>query len=579
MFYLNILNIMINRLFLACLLLGFTGSFILAQKPDEHKKTTFTDSLNRYIIQVDLPLYLYVSTSPDETPRRLERNDVKENLPIYLDGPGVHYIRHQDNANHRSEFFEIYADGYAPKTTITLTGAPTVVNNGVTYFGKNLNASLSATDEMSGVKQIYLSTDNVNFAPYRSIDTSKEGNYSLNYYSVDNVGNVETLKQKEYVLDFSAPVTKHKIDGMVKDEIIAKNSEISLISTDNLSGIERIAYRFNSEPEKIYKQGALIPFSHLSDGMHTLYYYAEDRVKNKETEKSVNFFYDKAPPIMSTDVLGDRFIVNDKVYFSGRTKLKLTAVDNKSGVKEIQYSVNNEPFTVYEDPFYLPSVAGKHSIRYFAVDEMGNSSSGDYMYNSGIIYVDLTGPILSHQLAGPNFKKGDVQFISPESTIVLKAIDNESGLQYISYSVDDQKDETRFEGPFSVKKSGTFKIRYFGYDNVNNRNANELEVTVDGEGPEIFNKFSIPRIDEPSANNEPEFLGVFPSYAIFYLAATDILTGNAEIFYSINGEREQPYTAPIRRFVKNTSYTVLIRAKDQLGNFSEKTVKFKTADY
>ena len=570
---------MINRLFLACLLLGFTGGIISAQKPEEHKKTTFTDSLGRFIIQVDMPLYLYVATSPDETPRRLVRNDKPENEPLYLDGPGKHRIRHQDAVNHRDDFFDIYADGQAPKTTITLTGAPTVVSDGVTYFGKNLSASLSATDDLAGLKQIFISTDNVNFAPYRSIDTSREGNHSMSFYSVDNVGNVEPVKQREYVLDFSPPVTNHNIEGILKDEIIAKNSQISLISTDNLSGVERIMYRFNNEPEKIYRPGSLISFSHLPDGMHTLYYYAEDRVKNKETEKSVNLFYDKSPPIVSTDVLGDRFIVNDKVYFSGRTKLKLTAVDNKSGVKEIQYSINNAPFVVYDDPFYLPSVAGKHTIRYYAVDEMGNSSSGDYTYNSGIIYVDLTGPILSHQLAGPNFKKGDVQFISPESTIILKAVDNESGLQYISYCIDDQTEEIRYEGPFSVKKSGTFKIRYFGYDNVNNRNANEFEITVDGEGPEIFSKFSIPRLDEATADNDPEFLGVYPSYVIFYLAATDILTGNAEIFYSINGEREQPYTTPIRRFTKNSSYTVSIRAKDQLGNFSEKTVKFKTADY
>ena len=569
----------IHKLFFVCMLLGITGGIISAQKPEDHKKTTYTDSLGRFIVQVDMPLYLYVSTSPDETPRRLERSDIKENKPIYLDGPGIHYIRHQDNINHRAEIFEIYADGYAPKTTISLTGAPTVVNNGVTYFGKNLIAKLTATDELSGVKQTFYSTDNVNFVPYRGIDTSKEGKYSLSFYSVDHVGNVETVKTRDYVVDFSAPVTKHHFEGMFKDEIISKNSQISLTSTDNLSGVERIMYRFDDEPEKIYKPGAFIPFSHLSDGVHTLYYYAEDRVKNKETEKSASFFYDKSPPIMSADVLGDRFIINDKVYFSGRTKLKLTAVDNKSGVKEIQYSINNGPFVVYEDPFYLPNVAGRHTVRYFSVDEMGNSSSGDYTYNSGIIYVDLTGPILSHQLSGPNFKKGDVQFISPESKIILKAIDNESGLQYISYCIDDQTIETRYEEPFSVKKSGTFRIRYFGYDNVNNRNANEFEITVDGEGPEIFTKFSVSRIDEEPADKDPDFLGVYPSYVTFYLAATDLLTGNAEIYYSINGEREQLYTAPVRRFVKNSSYTVLIRAKDQLGNFSEKTVKFKTADY
>ena len=314
----------------------------------------------------------------------------------------------------------------------------------------------------------------------------------------------------------------------------------------------------------------------MTDGRHTLYYYSEDNVKNKEAEKSVAFFFDKTPPIISSDVLGDRFIVGDKTYFSGRTKLKLTAVDNKSGVKEIRYSINGEPFVEYTDPFYLPSKAGRHVIRYYAVDEMGNSSSGDYTHNSGIVYVDLTGPVLSHEFTGPSFQKGDVLFISPETKIVFKAIDHESGLQYISYSLNNQTEEIRYTAPFSITKHGGHRVKYYGYDNVNNVNNREFDITVDGEGPEIFATFSITRIDDGKSTEDA---GVFPSYMMLYLAATDLMTGNAEIYYSINGEKEVPYTAPIRRFVKNTSYTVHIRAKDKLNNFSEKTVKFRTGDY
>ena len=566
-----------QKIFVVCLLLGITGG-ISAQKPEDHKKTAYTDSLGRYIIQLDMPVYLYVSTSPDETPRRLERSDIKENKPIYLDGPGKHHIRHQDAIHNHIETFDIYADGQAPKTTLSLTGAPTYLSGGVSYFGKNLSVSLSATDDLSGVKQIYFSTENNNFAPYRSSDASKEGNYQLSYYSVDNVGNVETVKQKDFVVDLSPPVTRHEITAMFKDEIISSKSQISLTASDNLSGVARIMYKFDNEPEKQYRAGTTISFSHLADGTHTLYYYSEDNVKNVETEKSVSFFLDKTPPVMSADVLGDRFIIGDKVYFSGRSKLKLTAVDNKSGVKEIRYSINGGEFIEYEDPFYLPSVAGRHTIRYFAIDEMGNSSVGNYVHNSGVIYVDLTGPMLSHELSGPRFQKGDVMFVSPETKIILKAVDNESGLQYISYKLNNQSEEIRYESPFSVKESGTHIVKYYGYDNVNNTNTREFEITVDGEGPEIFATFSVSRIDDKNAS-EADNAGVYPSYVMLYLAATDLLTGNAEIFYSINGEREIPYTAPIRRFVKNTSYSVVVRAKDQLGNFSEKTVKFKTGDY
>ena len=570
---------MLKKVIIACAFLGIFGG-ISAQKPEDHKKTTYTDSLGRYIIQVDMPLYIYVSTSPDEAPRRLDRNDIKEkDKPIYLDGPGIHFIRHMDNINHRAEIFDIYADGYAPKTAISLSGAPTFVSGGVTYFGKDLSSSLKATDELSGVKETYVSTDNVTFAPYRNIVTNEEGNLKLFYYSVDNVGNAETVKQLDVVVDLSPPVTNHNLEGVIKEDIISAKGKITLYASDNLSGVARIMYRFNDETNKSYIAGTPIPFSHLPDGMHTLSYYSEDNVKNKENEKSVTFFLDKTPPIISSDVLGDRFIVGDKVYFSGRSKLKLTSVDNKSGVKEIKYSINGEPFVDYEDPFYLPSKAGKHTIRYYAVDELGNSSYGDYTYNSGVIHVDLTGPILSHELTGPSFQKGDVMFISPQTKIVLKGFDGESGLQYMNYRINSQSDETLYEAPFSVQETGTHIIKYFGYDNVNNVNSREFEVTVDGDGPEIFNTLSVKRIDEDSSSGEPDYLGTYPSYVMLYLAATDIMTGNAEIYYSINGEKELPYTAPIRRFTKNGSYSVLIRAKDKLGNFSERTIRFNTGDY
>ena len=560
---------------IVCTFLGFSG-LLSAQNPEEHKKTTYTDSLGRFIVQVDMPLYVFVSTSLDETPRRLERSDKPENEPIYLDGPGKHYIRHQDAINHRADMFPIWADGQAPQTTLSLTGSQTIVRDGVNWYGSNLTITLRTTDDLAGVKQTYYAIDDGNFTPYiNNIEIKEEGLHKISFYSVDNVGNVETVKHREFSLDLTPPVTTIQVDSFFRDDIIANNARITLSSTDNLTGVERIMYRFNNEPERQYRVGTNISFAHLPDGLHTMTYYAEDRLKNKEQEKSISFFIDKMPPIVSADVLGDRFIVGDRVYFSGRSKLKLTAVDNRSGIKEILYSINNGPFQEYEDPFYLPAVAGRHTIRYYATDEMENTTRGNYTHSMGIVWVDLVGPILSHSLSGPSFTKGDVQFISPETRIVLRGVDAESGLQYLSYSIGNQIEETRFDEYFSIKESGTHTIRYFGYDNVNNRNSNQFEVTVDGDGPEVFNTFSV----SPANDANTDGIDVFPSYVLLYLAATDMLTGNAEIYYSINDAREIQYTAPIRGFAKNTSYTVVVRARDQLGNFSEKTIQFRTNDF
>jgi len=565
-----------SKLFILSALLIALSFGVSAQKPESHQKGTYTDSLGRYIIHVDLPLYIYVSTSANETPRRLDRSDTKgkEKEPFLLDGPGEHFIRHMDNINHSAELFPVWADGQAPVTTFTLTGAPTFTNSGVTYFGKGLTAAVKATDDKSGVKGIYISTDDgANYQPFKSssLTTGVEGKYKYSFYAADNVGNVETVKHKEFTVDLTAPATQHQVTGITKGEIVAPTIQITLPATDNLSGVERTVYRFDQETEKPYKTGANISVSYLTDGEHTLYYYSEDHVKNKETEKSFSFYLDKTPPIISSDIIGDKFIVGEKTYFSGRTKLKLTAFDNKSGVKEIQYSLNGDNFVKYEEPFYMPSKTGKHAIRYYAVDEMGNTSIGDYAHNSGVIYVDLTGPTLTHEFTGPTFRKGDILYISPETKIVLKGVDTESGLQNISYNIDRQTDETIYNAPFSIKETGAHFVKYYGYDNVNNKNSKDFEITVDADGPEIVNTFSVKRISETDE--------VYPSYVLLYLGATDLMTGNADIYYSINGGGELQYIAPIKGFAKSTSYTVKVRAKDKLNNFSEKTVTFKTGEY
>jgi hypothetical protein len=73
--------------------------------------------------------------------------------------------------------------------------------------------------------------------------------------------------------------------------------------------------------------------------------------------------------------LGDRFIVDERVYFSGRTKLKITAIDNKVGIKKVMYSVNEEAFSAYAEPFYLPARQGTHTIKYHAIDSLDNRTS------------------------------------------------------------------------------------------------------------------------------------------------------------------------------------------------------------
>jgi hypothetical protein len=558
--------------------------YSVAQTPLDHPKGAYVDTAHRYYQQAALPVYIYISTNPNgQNLTQLAPNEQKEFKPIYLDGHGKHYIKHTDALHNSEDKFAIYADGIAPISDIVFLTAPRHFGNGIQYYGRNLRLVLNTRDEMSGIKGLYQSLNQEAYKTYEAaLNFEQEGDFTHKFYAVDNVGNAETPKTNAFTVDLTAPKTYHSIVGISQNNIISTTTKIYLTPTDSISGVARTFFRLDNETDRLYPTRSLIPFAVLPDGEHTLYYYSIDHVENKETEQKVTFYLDKSSPIMSADILGDRFIVGDKIYFSGRTKLKLTAVDNKSGIKQVLYSVDNQDYVDYAEPFYLPGKSGLHTIRYYALDNMGNQGVGnteqrfdEYTHNVGQVYVDLTGPIMNYQYQGPTFQKGDTVYISQRTRIALSAFDPESGLQKITYSIDGETQETNYTQTITIPQSGKHKIDFFGYDNVNNRNIKDFTIMVDNIGPEINPSFS-------NLRNNPENSGeypMYPSYVTLFLAATDANTGLEMIYYSINGDKELPYTGLIKGFKKNRAYAVKIRAIDSLGNEAVRTINFTTDKY
>ncbi|MDR0713837.1 MAG: hypothetical protein LBF89_06225 [Bacteroidales bacterium] len=558
-----------------------------AQEVIQSEKSAYRDSLNRYYIQTEQPLYLYLSTKPNDTnptpiPNSNSHTKKNEPEPMYLDGNGVHTIHHYDAICHQRVIFYVHADGTAPVTRSIFNGTVSTVKN-YTYYGKDISVALLAKDDMSGVAKTFYS---MNGAPYKeytgSIETQK-GTNTLKYYSTDHVGNMEKPVEKTFTVDNQAPVSYHTIMGIsLSGNIVSPLSVIYLEATDDVSGVAQTFYRFDDGNELLYN-GKNIPFGQLAEGEHTLYYYSADKVNNRENPRSITFFFDKSGPIVATDILGDKFIVNDLVYFSGRTKMKLTAVDNKTGIKETKYSINGNAFVTYTTPFYLPSKPGIHVIRYYAVDSLGNSTSphknGDPVGNNGNetmeykhiinkIYVDLTGPSLAYKYKGPVFTARDTVFISSTTEIIISGHDNESGLQKLMYTLDKNPTEIPYQNHLTIPTSGKHNMEIIGYDNVNNRNIKSLVFVVDNEPPDIQNVFSV---DPIGTENE---VPVCPPYVQLFVAPTDNLTGISKINYSVNKQPVKEYLKFIDGFQEEQSYEVKIIVSDKLDNVSEKTVRF-----
>ncbi len=575
--------------FVSCLFgLQFIDYQLIAQQRKAHTKGTFTDSSNRYYQQATLPAYLYIGTSPESGSTLLNPTQQAQPKPMYLDGHGKHYIKHRDARLPNGGFtFEINADGKPPVSSLLFANAPSFRRNNRLFFGQNLQLTIQAKDEMSGVQTVYQSTDRNEFVTeIQALAFNREKEYFVQHYAIDNVGNEEVTKSSTFTVDLTAPQTNYTLKGEQQNQVISARTLLIFNAIDELAGVKHIQYRLGDEPQKVYTSP--LRFSHLGDGEHTIYYKATDNVKNQEEENSFTFYLDKMPPIITSEILGDRYVIQGKTFFSGRTKLQLDAIDNKAGVKEIFYSVDGAAYQKYEKPFYVPNRTGNHVVNYYATDLVNNRGSGKYERTVTSMFMDMTGPSLSFQYTGSKFEMNNSIYISPKTNIHLVAKDVESGVQNIEYQIDGTE-TNEYKTPFQLLAEGTHQIAFTGYDNVNNTNNKTFELVVDATPPQIFAHFSLPPIasaikilagagkandketnkeigKEPNKEINSGSVAIYPRHLTIFLAATDNMTGTHQVFYSLNGGGEQLYQQPLTCFAPKKTNRLQIKAIDKLGN-------------
>lgn len=567
-----------TKFFLVGLSLAF-GFTCLAQEPTKptYEKKVFEKDGN-YYVQKSLPVYLSFSTTPDgkDYPLKSKQNPSDAN-PMYLDTEGVNYIRSKwavdpstgrTASPQREVMMEMYADGLSPRTRLNFSGAPRYYSGGTTYFGKGLSFALTARDGVSGVLETQYALNGAYTKYSNSVSASKEGVNTLYYYSADNVGNAEGTRSNTFTIDLSPPTSSHSIVGIVYNStIIAPSTKFSLSTTDNLSGIRSVVYSFDDRSDRNYSPN--IGVSYLSDGEHTLYYYATDNVRNEASKKSFKFYLDKIAPVVNHKVVGDQHKSN-YLYVSNRTKINLSATDNKAGVKQIYQRIDGGGQANYSSDFSVPNQLGLHYIRYRAIDNVENMASTKTL----AVYMDNKAPETGIFYGSPQFFHRDTLFITSQTGVTLRFRDQHSGIKSTSYNIDGGS--TNPYSKFTIPGEGNHTVAFNSVDNVNNQEEQKTsKVFVDNTPPEIYINFSI----EPIGKKDG--LNIYPNYVRMYVGATDKHVGTDAVLYSIDDAPLTLYSSPttldiseLDRFKKIKKYKVRIVSKDKLKNQSEKVVEF-----
>jgi len=105
-----------------------------------------------------------------------------------------------------------------PVTTCTLN--PPEPNGNNSWYVSDVKVTLNATDDMSGVNVTYYRLNGGEWKTYvEPFTIESDDNYVIEYYSVDNEGNVEDVKSAEFKIDQTPPIIdltweSYKEDGI-----------------------------------------------------------------------------------------------------------------------------------------------------------------------------------------------------------------------------------------------------------------------------------------------------------------------------------------------------------------------------
>jgi len=147
--------------------------------------------------------------------------------------------------------------------------------------------------------------------------------------------------------------------------------------------------------------------------------------------------------------------MKDSGWYSTAVKIKITADDTGSGVKEIHYILDGVekvvPGAVAE---FTISGNGIHTLEYWAVDNLGNEeihhTVPSFKIDSGVApTVAITAPEPGIYLFGKKILSSSNVFIIGAFTIEATANDVDSGIYKLSFYLDDQLLGEDTEAPFS----------------------------------------------------------------------------------------------------------------------------------
>ena len=426
--------------------------------------------------------------------------------PFSLTGMGngtytIDYLSSDNVGNiETTNVLTVFIDSNEPVTTISYT--PTYTSGtGKDYVTGSTQFTLIANDGTgeSGVQITYYRINTGSWTAYSTpftLGSSSNGTYSIQYFSVDNAGNVEAMNMLNVYIDTIAPTaTISPVPAYTSGPKtwVSSTTLFTLTPSDNSggSGVNETWYKWSGSGSHAWTQYT-VPFSLggvVNGSTYTISWCSWDNAGNNETLSTLTVLVDTIAP--TTTVTQPTYLYNSgsKNFTTGVATFTLNAADNTGGssVATTKYRINDGAWatgTSFSINSYegMTITNGTYNIAWNSTDNAGNVESTHHL----TVYIDTTAPTTTITQPSYVYNSGTKNYTTGSQMFSLSASDNSggSGVKTISYQINGGT-VTTYAGPFSVgPANGTYTIAWHSTDNAGNvESTHHLTVYIDTIAP------------------------------------------------------------------------------------------------
>ena len=271
-----------------------------------------------------------------------------------------------------------------PKTSHVFSG----IEGCQGWYRSDVNITLNASDNFSDILSTQYRIGNDGFQNYSGpFILTREGINNLTYFSIDTLGNTETMNTLTIKIDKTPPETMCYLNPATpngENGWYTTAIRITLSTGDGNSGINGTWYRLDGGDWQRY-MGVL---NLQDDGEYTIEYYTTDIACNSEDIKMLDLKIDKENPSINLkkpkeDILYifDRELVHIpfRTLIIGKVTLEAQATDTTSGIERVLFYVDDEvryidtiepPKWIYDERSIL---FHRHRLKVKAIDMAGNT--------------------------------------------------------------------------------------------------------------------------------------------------------------------------------------------------------------